>query len=238
MTTDQRAHRCPGAQAAGANSAKWNGRTTGGAWAGAGRYLLRVTATDGAGASHAGPAAGFSATALDRWGIAADLAAPTASGSPARGAQMVPAKQRLRCSSRSRSAASPRRESSFAWRASRSPRRSRQAVTQERHRHPSRPAAGRHHDRRLAVARSPGCRRQRPGERWMEVQGRARHRLRPVAQRPHDGRLTSWVHGGRRRRPSRIEAHLAKQLEGCLGRSARHAAQPARAAGSCSRRGR
>ncbi|HET6745719.1 MAG TPA: glycosyl hydrolase family 18 protein [Candidatus Limnocylindria bacterium] len=84
-----------GAQSAGANSASWNGRTSSGAWAGEGRYLLRITATDAAGASHFGPAAGFSPTALNRWGIGADLTGPTASGSPRRGAQMVPAKQQL-----------------------------------------------------------------------------------------------------------------------------------------------
>ena len=46
-----------GPRAAGANSATWNGRLTGGAWAPAGSYLLRVTATDSAGADHAGPTA-------------------------------------------------------------------------------------------------------------------------------------------------------------------------------------
>jgi spore germination protein YaaH len=81
-----------GSQGAGANSATWNGRLTGGAWAPAGSYLLRVTATDPAGVDHAGPAAGFSRAALSRWGVVSDLAAPNATGSPRRGAEMVPAK--------------------------------------------------------------------------------------------------------------------------------------------------
>ena len=81
-----------GPRGAGANSATWNGRLTGGAWAPAGSYLLRVIATDSAGADHAGPAASFSQAALGRWGVVADLVAPTAVGSPRRGAEMVPAK--------------------------------------------------------------------------------------------------------------------------------------------------
>jgi spore germination protein YaaH len=81
-----------GSRAAGANSATWNGRLTGGAWAPAGSYLLRVTATDSAGADHAGPTPSFSQAALGRWGVVADLVAPTAGGSPRRGAEMVPAK--------------------------------------------------------------------------------------------------------------------------------------------------
>ena len=85
-----------GSQGAGANSATWNGRLTGGAWAPAGTYLLRVTATDSDGANHAGPAAGFSRAALSRWGVVADLAAPSAAGSPRRGAEMVPAKSGAR----------------------------------------------------------------------------------------------------------------------------------------------
>ncbi|HET9540253.1 MAG TPA: glycosyl hydrolase family 18 protein [Candidatus Limnocylindria bacterium] len=85
-----------GSQGAGANSATWNGRLAGGAWAPAGTYLLRVTATDSGGANHAGPAAGFSRAALSRWGVVADLAAPSAAGSPRRGAEMVPAKSGAR----------------------------------------------------------------------------------------------------------------------------------------------
>jgi len=85
-----------GAQGAGANSATWNGRVTGGAWAPAGSYLLRVTATDIGGADHTGPVATLSQAALRRWGVVADLAAPAASGSPRRGAEMVPAKSSAR----------------------------------------------------------------------------------------------------------------------------------------------
>ncbi|HKO34783.1 MAG TPA: glycosyl hydrolase family 18 protein [Candidatus Limnocylindria bacterium] len=81
-----------GPRAAGANSATWNGRLTGGAWAPAGSYLLRVTASDSAGTDHVGPAAGFSRAALSRWGVVADLVAPSAAGSPRRGAEMVSAK--------------------------------------------------------------------------------------------------------------------------------------------------
>jgi spore germination protein YaaH/uncharacterized protein YraI len=82
-----------GAQAAGLNTATWNGRTGAGDWAPAGRYLLRVTATDGAGLDHSGPAAGFHATIINRWGITADRTAPSVTGSPRSGAQMVPAKR-------------------------------------------------------------------------------------------------------------------------------------------------
>ncbi len=81
-----------GPRAGGANSAAWNGRLTGGAWAPAGTYLLRLTATDSDGGEHAGPAAGFSQAALGRWGVVADLVRPTAAGAPRRGAEMVPAK--------------------------------------------------------------------------------------------------------------------------------------------------
>jgi spore germination protein YaaH/uncharacterized protein YraI len=84
-----------GAQAAGANTAKWNGRTSSGAWASAGRYLLRLKATDGAGDSHSGPAAGFNSVIINRWGITADRTAPSVSGSPGSGAEMVPAKRGL-----------------------------------------------------------------------------------------------------------------------------------------------
>jgi spore germination protein YaaH len=81
-----------GARASGLNTATWDGHITGGAWAPAGRYLLRMTATDGDGAAHSGPASTFSAAALERWGITADTKAPTAKGSPPAGAEMVPAR--------------------------------------------------------------------------------------------------------------------------------------------------
>ncbi|TMB57655.1 MAG: hypothetical protein E6J47_01920 [Chloroflexi bacterium] len=80
-----------GAQAAGPNSATWDGRLTGGAWARAGRYLLRITATDGGGASHAAPSASFDPSLLDSAGITADLLAPRlTNATPASGATMLP----------------------------------------------------------------------------------------------------------------------------------------------------
>jgi hypothetical protein len=82
-----------GAQGAGTNTATWNGRTGAGSWAPAGRYLLRVTATDGAGVPHSGPAALFSKTIIDRWGITADRTSPSVSGSPRPGAEMVAARR-------------------------------------------------------------------------------------------------------------------------------------------------
>ena len=61
----------------------WNGHVTGGDWAAAGRTSCgSPPRTPQAFALR--PAAGLSVTALDRWGVAADLAAPTASGSPGR----------------------------------------------------------------------------------------------------------------------------------------------------------
>ena len=85
-----------GAQGAGANTANWNGRVTGGAWAPAGSYLLRVTATDAGGADHSGPAGSFSQAAMSAWGVVADLVPPSAAGAPRRGAEMVPAKSSAR----------------------------------------------------------------------------------------------------------------------------------------------
>jgi spore germination protein YaaH len=80
-----------GARPAGLNQATWDGRLTGGAWAPEGRYLLRITATDGDGTSHSGPSSTFSAAALTRWGITADKTAPRVHRSPAKDAEMVPA---------------------------------------------------------------------------------------------------------------------------------------------------
>jgi spore germination protein YaaH/uncharacterized protein YraI len=80
-----------GARPAGANTATWDGRLPDGTWASEGRYLLRITATDGDGASHSGPASTFSAAALDRWGITADKTAPHVRSAPAKYAEMVPA---------------------------------------------------------------------------------------------------------------------------------------------------
>jgi spore germination protein YaaH/uncharacterized protein YraI len=80
-----------GARSAGSHSATWDGKISGGAWAAQGRYLLRITATDGDGATHTGPAPTFSAAALDRWGIAADTTRPHLHGVPGTDAEMVPA---------------------------------------------------------------------------------------------------------------------------------------------------
>jgi spore germination protein YaaH len=79
-----------GARPAGSNTANWDGHI-GGGWATAGRYLLRITATDADGVAHSGPASGFSTVALNRWGITADTTAPTVHGSPTTNAEMVPA---------------------------------------------------------------------------------------------------------------------------------------------------
>jgi spore germination protein YaaH len=82
-----------GAQGAGTNTATWNGRTSAGSWAPAGRYLLRVTATDEAGVPHSGPAASFSRRIIDRWGVMADRTSPTVNGSPRPEAEMVAARR-------------------------------------------------------------------------------------------------------------------------------------------------
>ena len=65
-----------GAQAAGPYTITWNGHTTGGGWAGAGSYVLRVSVTDGAG-SHVAPSASVDSTVLWRWGVTADLTPPS-----------------------------------------------------------------------------------------------------------------------------------------------------------------
>jgi hypothetical protein len=65
-----------GARAAGAQTAAWDGRVASGGWAPAGAYLLRITANDAAG-THVAPAAGVDAGLVSRWGVTADLAAPT-----------------------------------------------------------------------------------------------------------------------------------------------------------------
>ncbi|HLY35446.1 MAG TPA: glycosyl hydrolase family 18 protein, partial [Candidatus Limnocylindria bacterium] len=65
-----------GAQAAGPYTITWDGHTSGGGWAPAGSYLLRVSATDGAG-SHVAPSAWVDSTVLWHWGVTADLTPPT-----------------------------------------------------------------------------------------------------------------------------------------------------------------
>ena len=80
-----------GAQASGTNSATWDGRLTGGAWAPAGRYLLRITATEAGGASHVAPSAAFDPSLLDAAGVTADLQPPKLTyRMPASGAEMIP----------------------------------------------------------------------------------------------------------------------------------------------------
>jgi hypothetical protein len=78
-----------GPLAAGSHSAAWDGRLAGGAWASAGGYLLRVTATDAAG-PHVGPTTGVDASVLARWGVTADLTPPVA-GAAAPSGSVVPA---------------------------------------------------------------------------------------------------------------------------------------------------
>jgi spore germination protein YaaH len=80
-----------GAQASGANGATWDGRLASGAWAPAGRYLLRITATEAGGASHVAPTAAFDPSLLDAAGVTADLRAPKLTYTmPASGGAMLP----------------------------------------------------------------------------------------------------------------------------------------------------
>ncbi|HEX5578479.1 MAG TPA: glycosyl hydrolase family 18 protein, partial [Candidatus Limnocylindria bacterium] len=84
-----------GPRPTGSTTVSWDGRLDGGSWAPAGRYLLRIRATDADGALHYAPAASFSSAALARWGVTADRQAPAVDGDPAAGDQMVPAAQRV-----------------------------------------------------------------------------------------------------------------------------------------------
>ena len=80
-----------GAQPSGSNSATWDGRLAGGGWATAGRYLLRVVATDAGGAAHAAPSSAFDAGLLAAAGVTADLTPPSVkSAAPGSGAAMEP----------------------------------------------------------------------------------------------------------------------------------------------------
>ena len=65
-----------GSQAAASHVIYWNGKTAGGAWAPAGTYLLRVSATV-SGATHVAPANQVDATILATWGVTADVTPPT-----------------------------------------------------------------------------------------------------------------------------------------------------------------
>ncbi|HEY7451195.1 MAG TPA: glycosyl hydrolase family 18 protein [Candidatus Limnocylindria bacterium] len=69
-----------GPLAAGPQTAVWDGHVTGGAWAPAGEYLLRIVATD-AGGDHPAPTMGVNATILGAWGVTADLTAPSVAAS-------------------------------------------------------------------------------------------------------------------------------------------------------------
>ena len=81
---------------AGSQDATWDGRTSVGGWAPAGRYLVRAAAVDASGGSHAAPAPGFHPDLLTL-GVTADLTAPRMSvSSPAPGVVMEPAAARLR----------------------------------------------------------------------------------------------------------------------------------------------
>ncbi len=80
-----------GPLAAGDHIAAWDGRLSGGAWAPAGTYLVRVVATEGSGATHVAPAASAAWNVRATWGVAADLDPPRlVSVTPAPGAAMVP----------------------------------------------------------------------------------------------------------------------------------------------------
>jgi spore germination protein YaaH len=84
-----------GARPTGSSTVGWNGRLGDGSWAPAGRYLLRIRATDADGTEHHAPAASFSSAALARWGVTADKQAPAVVGQPAGEDEMVPATQRV-----------------------------------------------------------------------------------------------------------------------------------------------
>jgi len=71
-----------GALGAGAQSVSWDGRLTGGSWAPADAYLLRVAVTDATGA-HVAPVSGVDPSVLAAWGAVADSSPPAvASAAP------------------------------------------------------------------------------------------------------------------------------------------------------------
>jgi spore germination protein YaaH len=65
---------------AGSHQVAWDGRLAGGAWAPAGTYVPRIELTDAAG-THVGPAGWVDPTILGRWGVTADLTAPSVAAS-------------------------------------------------------------------------------------------------------------------------------------------------------------
>jgi spore germination protein YaaH len=84
-----------GAQPAGSNVVSWNGRTSAGAYAADGRYLIKILVTDGSGAVHAAPAFAAAANVVARWGFTLDRTAPSvAAGHPSDGAELLPASTR------------------------------------------------------------------------------------------------------------------------------------------------
>ena len=83
-----------GGQAAGPRRIDWDGQLASGGWAPAGRYVLRVVATDSSG-THVAPAAGWSWDIRSEWGVIADLTPPTVTGGePGDGEAMLPASTR------------------------------------------------------------------------------------------------------------------------------------------------
>jgi spore germination protein YaaH len=85
-----------GAQAAGSHTAQWSGFRDGGAAAPQGRYLTRLTATEGSGSTHLGPSPRVTKVALATWGMRLDVTPPSLRARPGPGAAMVPAHARLR----------------------------------------------------------------------------------------------------------------------------------------------
>ena len=67
-----------GTRNAGAQTATWDGHLSGGGWAPAGKYLLRITAVDASG-THVAPSTGVDAAILNRWGVLVDTTPPTMS---------------------------------------------------------------------------------------------------------------------------------------------------------------
>ncbi|HEX6128236.1 MAG TPA: glycosyl hydrolase family 18 protein [Candidatus Limnocylindria bacterium] len=80
-----------GSRGAGSHSVTWDGRMNSGAVAPEGRYLPRVTATDGSG-THYAPAASLDASLLQTFGVDLDVTPPRLTGQdPAPGAELVAA---------------------------------------------------------------------------------------------------------------------------------------------------
>jgi spore germination protein YaaH len=81
-----------GGKAAGAGSASWDGLTSSGAQAPAGRYLIKLFATDASGTTHAAPVAGYATNVMTQWGVTIDRQPPVVVGvEPQSGSTMLPA---------------------------------------------------------------------------------------------------------------------------------------------------